>query len=200
VVSLSDSVWLPDPHLRERADARWLDLQSANARLYDGPMIQVAGVHRNGAGGATIQAFPCQYRWYAVQVSGQCLDTGCRPLGVKGVTWCGERVLIARRAAWTMCFSGCWEMAPSGGVQPGQSPESAIASEFTEEVGGTLSRPPRAEAVLYDDAAKTWEVVLRLEVSTEQIDPPTHEYSEFKWCHPSELPTDLTPIARRIVG
>ena len=197
-MSLSNSSWTPDPHLRERADAIWPTLQASNPHLFDGRLIQVAGVHRNGAGGATIQGFPCDYRWYAVQMMGERLDTSCRPLGVKGITYCGDRVLFARRASWTMCFPDAWELAPSGGVEPGDSPECAIATEFAEEVGGQLAGPARAQAILYDDTAQTWEVILRLDVMTTDISPPTNEYSEFKWCLPSEFPRELTPIARRI--
>jgi hypothetical protein len=97
-----------------------------------------------------------------------------------------------------MCFPDMWELAPSGGVEPGNSPECAISMEFAEEVGGQLAGPARAEAVFFDEIAQTWEVILRLDVTTMDITPPTNEYSEFKWCLPAEYPCELTPIAQRI--
>ncbi|MDP7029030.1 MAG: NUDIX domain-containing protein [Phycisphaerales bacterium] len=198
VISLSDREWLPDPHLRGDAERVWASMQHANPHAFDGRLIQVAGVHRNGAGAAVIQGFPCAYRWYAAQVQDPECELGCRPLGVKGVTRCGDQVLIGRRAAWTASFPGQVEFAPSGGVEPGDSPEAAVAAEFAEEVGG-LERPvPRAVAVLYDASARSWEVVLMLDVEGQDVAPRTDEYESLTWCRPGELPDDLTPIAQRI--
>ncbi len=198
VISLSGSEWLPDAYRRSGAEQAWAAMQASNPRAFDGRLIQVAGVHRNGAGGATIQGFPCAYRWYAAQAVDPTCDVGCRPLGVKGVTRCGDRVLIGRRASWTASFPGQVEFAPSGGVEPGNSPEAAVMHEFAEEVGGAASSAPRAVAVVYDDAARSWEVVLLLDVASEAISPTSDEYEELNWCDAEQLPQDLTPIAQRI--
>lgn len=202
VVSLSDRMWAPDPHFLEEAEQRWEQLKDQNDRIFDGRMIQVGGVHRNGAGGAVIQGFPCDFRWYAVQAAmgeeDEGFDCHCRPLGVKALTKCGERYLVGQRASWTTFNPGRWEFAPSGGVEPGQSPEEAVTREFHEEVGRRFRQPPRAEAVLFDPAACTWEVALKIEVAHETIGEATDEYDELKWLRPEEFPGDLTPIARRI--
>lgn len=202
VVSLSDRPWKPDAHYVAEAEHRWQRLQVQNERIFDGRMIQVGGVHRNGAGGAVIQGFPCDFRWYAVQAALDAGDEGfdcqCRPLGVKALTKCGDRYLVGQRAEWTTFNPGRWEFAPSGGVEPGQSPEEAITREFHEEVGRRFQQPPRAEAVLFDPAACTWEVALKIEVAREAIGEATDEYDELKWLRPEEFPGDLTPIARRI--
>ncbi len=195
---MSDVEWLPDPHLRVEAERVWAALAASNARVFDGRLIQVAGVHRNGAGGATIQGFPCAYRWYAAQSGRHGLDVGCRPLGVKGVTRCGDRVLIGRRAAWTASFPGRVEFAPSGGVEPGASPESALEAELSEEVGAAARSAPRAIAVIYDPEAKSWEVVMMLDVAREDLAPATDEYEQLQWCDVDALPDDLTPLSRRI--
>ncbi|MCP4758971.1 MAG: NUDIX domain-containing protein [Planctomycetes bacterium] len=203
IVSLGDREWLPDPHLREEAERRWSDMQASNPKLYDGKMIQVAGVHRNGAGGAVIQGFPCDFRWYAVQSeadeTGSSHDCMCRPLGVKGVTFCNGRVLLGRRAPWTTWQAGYWELAPSGGVEPGNSPEEALTNEFAEEIGRVLASTPRAEAVMFDPNTRTWEVVLSVEMPTDDIGFNTGEYEEFAWVNPSEIPENTTPIAERIL-
>jgi len=204
IVSLGDREWLPDPHLRAEAERRWSNMQVSNPKLYDGQMIHVAGVHRNGAGGAVIQGFPCAFRWYAVQSepdeTGPSHDCMCRPLGVKGVTRCGDRVLLGRRAQWTTWQAGCWELAPSGGVEPGNSPEQALAAEYAEEIGRVLSSTPRAEAVMFDPNTRTWEVVLTVDIPTDDIGFNTGEYDEFVWTLPSEIPENTTPIARRILA
>ena len=70
--------------------------------------------------------------------------------------------------------------------------------EFAEEVGGAASSAPRAVAVVYDDAARSWEVVLLLDVASEAISPTSDEYEELNWCDAEQLPQDLTPIAQRI--
>lgn len=202
IVSLSDQVWSPDAHLRDECERRWKRLRAANDRLFDGQMIQVAGVHRNGSGGAVIQGFPCDFRWYAIQApmedEDEIFDCHCRPLGVKGFTVCGQRYLVGRRASWTTFNPGCWEFAPSGGVEPGRTPEDAITCEFQEEIGRSFRQSPRAEAVLFDPAACTWEVAMRIEVASESLGTPTDEYDDLQWLRSEELPGDLTPIARRI--
>ncbi|MDP6986943.1 MAG: NUDIX domain-containing protein [Phycisphaerales bacterium] len=188
---------MPDSHLRAEAEAEWLRRTTANPHLHDGWLIQVAGVHRNGHGGAAIQGFRCSYRWYAVQAGG--LDVGCRPLGVKGVTRFGDKVLFGKRASWTAHAPGLWELAPSGGVEPGDRPEESIVAELAEEVGVEIAAPPRADAVIFDPAALSWEVVLTLSASSEVVDPKTTEYESLVWAHPTSRPGPLTGMATRIL-
>ena len=57
-------------------ERRWEALVAANPRYFDGSLVQVLGVRRNGHGGVTIHGMPVSYRFYAVQRTG--LDTGVR--------------------------------------------------------------------------------------------------------------------------
>ena len=194
---MSTRTWRPDPHLIGDAEQAWSAAAAANDRLYDGPLLHVAGVHRNGHGGATIQGMPCSYRWYAAQASGR--DFGCRPLGVKGVCFCGDRVLFGRRASWTSHAPDQWELAPSGGVEPTMSPEQAVLAECSEEIGVDPTGPPRAEYVLFDPSARSWEVCLLMSFATEDLSPRTNEYRTLQWARPQSPPGELTPIANHIL-
>ncbi len=195
---MSTRIWTPDTHLLPEAEMEWLKRVDINPALYDGWLIQVAGVHRNGYGGVVIQGFKCSYRWYAAQAGD--LDVGCRPLGVKGVACCGDKVLFGKRAAWTAHAPSLWELAPSGGVEPGHSPDEAIRAELVEEVGVEVVSPPRAECVMFDPAALSWEVVLTLSLTSEEVNPNTSEYESLVWAHPTSPPGELTTIAGRVLA
>ena len=197
VVSMADVEWTPSPHLQAGADKVWERLCHQNPHAFDGRLVHVAGVHRNGAGGATVQVFPCAYRWYAAQVADPQCDLGCRPLGVKGYTLCEGKVLLGRRASWTMYGADLFEFAPSGGVEPGSSAEDSILREFNEEAGGTL-RCLQNVAVIFDEDAKSWEIIFRIETSNMSLSPSTDEYQELEWFDPDALPDGLTPIAERM--
>jgi 8-oxo-dGTP pyrophosphatase MutT (NUDIX family) len=189
---------MPDAHVLADAETEWARASQANPALYDGWLTQVAGVHRNGHGGAVIQGFRCSYRWYAAQAGG--LDVGCRPLGVKGLARCGDKVLFGKRATWTAQAAGQWECAPSGGVEPGASPEQAILEECCEEVGAESAALPRAECIVFDPVALSWEVVLSLRFDREDVAPKTNEYESLVWAHPASPPGALTAIAQRILA
>ncbi|MCH2136660.1 MAG: NUDIX domain-containing protein [Phycisphaerales bacterium] len=197
LVQVTDTPWQPEGHLIEAASRRWDLMCAANEHLFDGTLLQVTGVHRNGYAGAVIHARPCAFRWYAVQADGP--DCGCRPLGVKGLVRRGDTMLMGRRANWTTFHGGLWEFAPSGGVEPGQSPEQAIARELQEETGLTSVHPPRARAVLFDDTAMSWEVLMELSVDEAFQVRQGEEYTQLRWCAANDLPGPMTPVARQMV-
>jgi len=197
VVSLSSTVWTPDTHLIDGAEQEWSERSTANPALFDGQLIQVVGVHRNGHGGAVIQGIPCAYRWYAAQSGGS--DYGCRPLGVKVMVRRGDQVLFGKRAGWTSHAARQWELAPSGGVEPGQQPEHAVRAELREEVGLEAVGPPIARAMMFDPVARSWEVIFVLESEQESLSPKTSEYEQLIWADSSTPPGALTAIAQRII-
>ena len=193
VLHVADAPWQPDAHLCEAAEARWALLRKANDRLFDGELLHVTGVHRNGHGGAVIHAAPCAYRWYAVQADGP--DTGCRPLSVQGFVRRGDEVLVGRRATWTTFHGDMWEFAPSGGVQPGQTPEVAIAAELTEETSLQPAGAPRALGVFLDDTALSWTLLLDISVQPGEARCPADEYQTLQWVAVDAVPGRLTPAA-----
>ena len=65
----------------DEAESRWDALCSVRPEYFDGGLLAVGGVTRNGHGGVTLTVAPCPYRWYAVQ--DDAFDLGLRPLGVR---------------------------------------------------------------------------------------------------------------------
>jgi 8-oxo-dGTP pyrophosphatase MutT (NUDIX family) len=184
-------------------EARWASLCRGNPAYFDGRICHVLGAHRNGHGGATIHAADCAYRFWAVQAPG--FDLGVRPLGVKGITMQGSRVLVGQRSNRVAGYPGLWEFAPGGVVEPGEDaapprPEAVIRRELEEETGLRTSAEPVALAVLFDDALGTWEIVYRMDVAP-SADPPRAaeaEYERLEWRRRDDLPEAMSPIALRI--
>ena len=197
IVQVSPDTWLPDQSIREQAERRWAVMSQANDRLFDGGLLHVVGVRRNGCGGATIQAMPCSFKWYAVQAAGP--DCGCRPLGVKGFVRRGDRILMGRRAPWTTFHGGAWECAASGGVEPGQTPEDAVERELREETGLHIDHPPHVRAILFDETALSWEVVFGLSVADDETPTAAAEYELLDWFTLATMPQPLTPTAHRML-
>ena len=198
IVQVSPEPWVPDDAIREQAQQRWDVMCAANGKLFDGGLLQVIGVQRTGCGGATIQAMPCAFKWYAVQADGP--DCGCRPLGVKGLVRRGEHILMGQRALWTTFHGGDWECAPSGGVEPGQTPEAAVERELQEETGLSIDQPPHARAILFDDTALSWEVVFELSIADDAMPIAAAEYESLNWYTSATMPKALTPTAQRMLA
>jgi 8-oxo-dGTP pyrophosphatase MutT (NUDIX family) len=202
-LSVVDEPFVPDVDAArlDEVDQRWDALRAANDAYFDGRLYHVLGVHRNGHGGAVLHVADCAYRFYAVQSPD--FELGVRPLGVKGITGHGGRVLMGRRAASVSAYAGRWEFAPGGGVEPGDPPSAqparTLLAELREETGRTARREPTPIAILFDDVLGTWEIVYRIDATRDGV-PATAEYDELTWCAPGALPEDLTPIGRQMVA
>jgi len=181
----------------DEAARRWDALCAGNPAYFDGRLCHVIGVHRNGCGGAVLHVADCAYRHFAVQDDE--FDLGVRPLGVKGITRRPDgRVLVGRRSSSVAGYPGCWEFAPGGVVEPGERPAEAITKELREETGLTCPEPT-AVAIMFDDGLRCWEIVYRIAPRSEDVGV-TDEYDELAWCEVDDLPADLTPIARTMIG
>lgn len=201
VLSRLEEPFVPDvsPAMLEEAAERWADLQAENDAYFDGRLLHVIGVHRNGYGGAVLHVAECAYRHHAVQTDD--FDLGVRALGVKGVVEHDGRILVGRRGPRVSRYGGWWEVAPGGVAEPHETPDRTVLRELGEETGLCASGEPVALAVLYDETIRCWEIVYRLTLppSGEGEAPrPTEEYPELQWRPPSDLPEPLTPIARRV--
>jgi 8-oxo-dGTP pyrophosphatase MutT (NUDIX family) len=179
-------------------DAAWESLRAANPRLFDGPVLQVLGVHRNGHGGVQIHVQESSYRFGAVAALG--LDCGARALGVKGFVQDGGRVLVGRRSRSVARDPGAWEFVPGGTLEPLEAPAAAIARELLEEARLEIAAPPVAVAVLFDDTTATWEIVYRLAAPLAVVPEIGWEYDEFRIVGAAEaaLLEPLSPSARMI--
>jgi len=184
-------------------DARWAALCAANPRYFDGAMLQVLGVSRNGHGGVQIHVQECSYRFYAVQqatAAGPGLDCGIRPLGVKAVVTDGARVLVGRRSHGVAYYPGAWEFVPGGSVEPGATPAEEIVRELAEEAGLAAPSLAVSVALLFDPHAFTWEIVHRIAVAPDAQLVHGWEYDELRMVALDELPEPLAPVARQMLG
>lgn len=183
----------------DEAESRWDVLRAKRPEYFDGGLLAVGGVTRNGHGGVTLTVSPCPYRWYAVQ--GDDLDLGIRPLGVKA--------LVRNRAGAFLCglrtsqvhsYPNRWEFLPGGSVEPEEEPLQTVIRELDEEAGFQPQFPPVAKALFFDPCSRTWEIVYELDISAnhgEATQPGEHLNSG--WFPQEQLPCPMTPIAERMV-
>ncbi len=190
---VQDQPFVPAVANLDEIESRWRALRKANPAYYDGRLLHVLGVHRNGHGGAVLHLADCAYRFHAVQ--NESFDLGVRSLGVKGLIILEGRVLLGKRSRHVGHNPGLWEFAPGGGVDPNEAPSQTIIKELEEETGFAPTSDPVAIALIYDDSARSWELIYRIE-SGEQQHKPSAEYDELRWCAPTDLPSDLSPISR----
>jgi 8-oxo-dGTP pyrophosphatase MutT (NUDIX family) len=194
-----------------KVDRAWERLRQANPRYFDGPVLHVLGVSRNGHGGTTIHVVETSYRFYAVQRPGLVggLDCGVRPLGAKGICRVVEddrsvsrpsRYVMARRSQSVAFYPGAWEFAPGGGLEPNDDPASCVLRELAEETDFEAVRPPIAVAILEDPIARSWEVVHAIDVRPSQSADATHawEHAERTLVEHGRWPEPLCAIARRM--
>lgn len=201
-LSVLDGPFVPNGQdgLLDKIERRWNALLRANPAFFDGRLLHVLGVHRNGYGGAVLHVVDCAYRFHAVQ--DESFDLGVRPLGVKGVTDHNGRILLGRRSSRVAACRGMWEFAPGGVVEPGDQPDETVRRELTEETALRCAGEPVAAAVIFDPVVRSWEVVFRLSIhDTAALSCSTAEYDELRWCTTVELPPthELSPIARQML-
>ena len=204
VVAVEGRFVPPDVELRE-VDARWSALCAENSKYFDGSMLQVLGVSRNGHGGVQVHVQACSYRFYAVQLSRANrpgLACGVRPIGVKGIVRDHDKVLIGRRARSVASYPGAWEFVPGGMLEPNERPEDAVLRELREEASLAPVTPPCAIALIFDEVASTWEIVYRIQLQLNGLPEPRWEYDEYRLVTRDELDAcaTLSPCAVQIAA
>lgn len=177
----------------DEIDERWEALRAANPAYHDGAVYHVLGVHRNGHGGASVHVIESSYRFQAVQSPGS-FDVGHRGLGVRGIVMRDGAALLGKRSQNVGRYPGMWEFAPAGGLPVGTEPAAALLDELQEETGLQSSGGPIAIAALFDDIARTWEIVFEIAVMQGEARCATGEYTELAWFEPNALPAQLSPI------
>lgn len=216
VVRLAEEPFVPRVDLAE-VQRRWAALQAANSAFFDGRMLHVFGVVRNGHGGATLHVAECAYRHWAVGLAGHGVpsergvesgpnagpnadlnagyDTGVRALGVKAIVLAGDCALLGQRSDRVAAYPGCWEFAPGGGVEPGRDPRDMIVVELGEETGLSLEPGDRvtARAVLFDDSVRSWEIVYVIRLREPRaLLAASDEYRSLRWVEVSSLKGQTT--------
>ena len=200
----------------ETADAEWVRQCAANPRLFDGPILSIAGL----SPGSEIRARRESYKRLSVQPA---VDTGVEQLSVTGIVLASddagaEHVLMGRRAADTRIYGGLWELGPSGGVDPPAGRLSLcegdlleqLQRELNEETGlSTRLRDVRIDALCQDLAARSCDIVLVCRVpDMEDFALPASktrwEYGEVCWVPLREMrrfdaENDLIPPSRALL-
>ncbi len=187
-----DGLFVPKQIELDEVDWRFKELCKKNSAIYDGRILHVLGVHRNGYGGANIHAMECAYRFYAVQTSE--FDIGIRPLGVKGITTCDGSYLWGKRSERVYQYQHSWEFVPAGCVEPSQKPDDVLIQELDEEAGMRPIGNPIQIGIEYDKIARTWEIIYRITIDSQEVQC-NEEYSEVKWFHRDELPSGRSSIS-----
>ena len=199
-ILLRGSPLVPDrfgPKMAE-AESRWDALCAARPEYFDGGVLVVGAVARNGHGGVTVTVSPCPYRWYAVQ--DEDFDLGLRPLGAKALVRNSEGALLCGQRSNTVhAYPNRWEFLPGGSVEPEEDPLQTVIRELEEESGLVPHAPPVAKALCFDPPARTWEVVYELEVQCTDGSPShPEEHVKRGWFASTTLPFPMTPIAERM--
>lgn len=185
-----DEFFVPATSLEE-VNRKWDALCAQNSACFDGEIVHVLGVHRNGCGGATIQAARTSYKFHAV------MDLGIKPLGVKGICKQNDVYLCGLRGQKVGVYAGAWEFAPSGMVEPHQAPEDIIMRELEEETGLTAQSAPVAVALFFDEIARTWEIVYQLEtIGHATVDGA--EYEKLDWFDIKRFPSPMSPPTHKM--
>jgi len=207
VLNVVPDRWVPEGVDLGEVDALWRVLVESNPRYHDGDCVHVLGVVRNGHAGATIHLAPTSYRFHAVRRLG--LDTGVRPLGVKGLCVApgpdGPGLLAGRRSGASGSYPGCWEYLPGGGVdlRPDGTvdPVATIRHEIRDEIGIEPDLlDPIALAILEDRTVGTWEIVHRAAFDVAPTRPPGWEHDELAVVTPETLPTPASGAAIALAG
>ena len=102
------------------------------------------------------------------------------------VVWDGPHLLMTQRAAGG-ALGLHWEF-PGGKIEPGETPEQAIAREVREELGVIATPHERLESVSHDYAHGT-----RVEIVFVRCSLDSHafvlsdEVNDARWCLPADI-------------
>ena len=102
----------------------------------------------------------------------------------------GDRVLLAQRPEGK-AQAGLWEF-PGGKIEPGETPEEALARECREELALEIESPTVLRSVLHRYPEKTIRLILVACSVRPGSVPVPQEGQSVDWFHPSEL--DRLPI------
>lgn len=114
------------------------------------------------------------------------------------------RVLLQQRPPGKP-MAGLWEF-PGGKIEPGESPEAALARELHEELGITLSvEDLRPIAFASDPLAGRHLLLLLYTIRCWEGEPEAHHATELRWVPPAAMrdlpmpPADV-PLVEALVG
>lgn len=175
-----------EPSLTERVESHWRTMCAASPRLHDGRIVRVLACEP-----PTLRVAFDTYKRFAV---GAAVETGVRALGISGVVTRRrdgrEEILLGRRSPQTRIYGDLWETAPRGGVDASPTAMQLtladvarqLHEELHEETGIVATATPTPIAVVLDAVARTYDVVLRIEVPGDtEAAPREWEYTQTAW-------------------
>ena len=118
---------------------------------------------------------------------------------VVGAVICdGDRVLLARRPKGK-AQAGLWEF-PGGKIEPGETPEEALARECREELALEIESPSVLRSVLHSYPEKTIRLILVACSVRPGSVPVPQEHQQVAWVALEQLPAmDLCPADRELL-
>jgi hypothetical protein len=195
-----------DPSLASRIESHWHTMCQASPRLHDGRIVRVLACEP-----PTLRVAFDTYKRFAV---GAAVPTGVLALGISGVVTRRrddrDEILLGRRSPQTRIYGDLWETAPRGGVDASPTATELtladIARQFHEELheetGIVATSTPTPIAVVLDDFARTYDVVLRIEVPADtEATPSEWEYTQTAWKTLAESQSldSLSPPTRSLI-
>ena len=177
----------PSP-ARADVDAKWDQMRAVNPRLFDGPVLNVRSID------PVTGIVRCGLDTYKRLVVQPTVETGVRQLSVTGVVVAmdehGEpHVLLGRRSHRTRMYGGMWQNCPAGGIdpEPGATTlaQSGIAAELMreveEEAGLKVREVGEPVAIIYDETARSHDLIVPVNVGTVPATVRGWEYDELRW-------------------
>ncbi len=167
-VVIDNSAPPSDPRGEAEIEAEWSRLTAANPRLFDGPILALAGFD---PGTGRVVCRRDSYRRLTVQGDA---EAGVVLVAVNGIVTGRDRggrehVLLGRRSTSTRMYGGMWELIPAGGLEPPHGGSQDVPAEhllhqlsveLREEAGlNTPIRSAAAVAFYRDDAARSFNIV-----------------------------------------
>ncbi len=122
-----------------------------------------------------------------------------RTVAVSGITTVIDKVLMGKRTETVLNYPSCYELVPSGGIDPGSMVDNKIdlskqfEVELFEETGisATEVKEIRPLALIYDESKKMYdicaEIIVNYSVLKEFLDP-SDEYEDLAWVAKQEVP------------
>lgn len=110
----------------------------------------------------------------------------------------GDRVLLAQRPEGK-AQAGLWEF-PGGKIEPGETPEEALARECREELALEIENPSVLRSVLHRYPERTIRLILLACSVRPGSVPVPQEHQRVAWVAPERLPAmDLCPADRELL-
>ena len=110
----------------------------------------------------------------------------------------GERYLVGQRAA-NKSQGGLWEFM-GGKIEPGETPEQALARECREELGLEIENERILDSVIHDYPEKTIRLTLISCSPKPGSVPQALEHQQIRWVTRAEMDTlDFAPADRELI-